>query len=235
MILNIIEELIVAIVLSIITGISIKLLDKTKRYGLFRRKSKFFGVNKKQTILIVMNHHPRRRHTMAHQDILTIVDVSKLVHDLGGIEKVTAYDEEPGPPGKTTEFCIGGPDSNDRTKAHISEFLSKIKNIPYSNEKDGLTIIVGNNKYRYEKEKKAYVILAKFFSKLNSNPTFLISGQTSLSNRAALYYLIKNYKELHKKYSSSRQFCLILKISNFREYGYETVKLVDDVTNLTFY
>ena len=60
-----------------------------------------------------------------------------------------------------------------------------------------------------------------------------LSGQSSLGNKAAIYFLAKNCKTIlwdKYKYGS---FCLLLKVREPRLYGYKSVELIKDFTDTT--
>lgn len=89
--------------------------------------------------------------------------------------------------------------------------------------------------YHYEKNQTEYAILARFFPNASANPTILICGQSSRSNRGAAYYLIQNYDQiLRKKYSNKKQFCLVIGLQSPLTYGYKSARLEDDVTAIAF-
>ena len=95
-------------------------------------KSKFFEIYPNDNCYIVLNNDPRSPRTMAHGDIETLVDAVKIVHELGGNVEVAPFDEKPKGVGIMTEFCIGGPSSNERTKAHLLNHFNGLRFLDYS-------------------------------------------------------------------------------------------------------
>ena len=203
--------------------------------------SKFFEVYPNNTCYIVLNNDPRSIKAMAHGDVETLVEAVKIVHELGGNIEVAPFDEKPKGVGSMTEFCIGGPDSNERTKAHLINHFNGLRFHDYSpGNPDSIAIEFEEKKYRYEKNddgtlKQAYAILAKFRNKElpNSKPVFLICGQIQITNKSAISYLTQNYKKLRKEFGD-KPFCLIVKPRDYKSYGYQDVVRVDNLTGLIF-
>jgi hypothetical protein len=207
-------------------------------------KSKFFGVKPKDNCYIILNNNPRDPSgykSMSHGDVETLVEAVEIVHELGGRIEVAPFNEKPKGVGSMTEFCIGGPDSNERTKAHLINHLSGLMVHDYApGNPDSIAIEFEGKKYRYEKDddgklKQAYAILAKFYNNelSNSKPIFLICGQTSITNKSAIAYLIQNYEKLAKEFGD-KPFCVIVKPRDYRTYGYQDVVRVDNLTGLIF-
>lgn len=202
-------------------------------------KSKFFAVKPKDNCYIVLNNKPGGYKSMSHGDIETLIEVVEVVHELGGRIEVAPFDEKPKGVGIMTEFCIGGPHSNERTKAHLVNHLSGLTFHDYlPGDLDSMAIEFEGKKYRYEKDddgklKQGYVILAKFYNNelFNSKPIFLICGQTSITNKSAIAYLIQNYEKLAKEFGD-KAFCLIVKPRDYKTYGYQDVVRVDNLTGL---
>lgn len=229
------ENLLIGIVTSIITGLAVWLWDRIRFSRNLNRKSDFFGIRPSEQVLIIMNQHPQTPHRMSHGDVETLVEVARIVHEIRGEATIAPFDKILEPAGSVTEFCIGGPDSNERTKAHLRNFLKGIYINPYSpGTPDSIAILTKGEIFRFERDEKEYAILAKFRPASNSHPVLLVCGQTSKTNRAAGYYLGQNYdKSLRKKFGNG-QFCLILKVTSPASYGYKAVELAKDVTDTAF-
>lgn len=203
--------------------------------------SSFFEIKPNDTCYIILNNDPRSPKTMAHGDVETLIETVKIVHELGGNVEVAPFDEKPKGVGIMTEFCIGGPDSNKRTKAHLANHFNGLRFHDYSpGNPDSIAIEFEGKKYRYEKNedgtlKQAYAILAKFRNNElpNSRPVFLICGQTQVTNKSAISYLMQNYKKLGKEFND-KPFCLIVKPRDYKSYGYQDVVRVDNLTGLIF-
>ena len=183
-----------------------------------------------------MNHNPHGRNTMSHGDIETLVDIVRLVDEIGGNLKVAPFDNLLEPAGEMTEFCIGSPGSNQRTQVHMENFLKGVRFNPYTpDEPDNLAIIENNNKFLYEKFESEYALLAKFYPNPDAQPVILISGQSARGNQGAIYYLIKHYDGLlNTKFGRTKHFCLVLKLRSPLTYGHKSVQLVKDITASAF-
>ena len=233
---SVIENFIVGIATSIVTALVVWIWRNFRESQLLNRKAEFFNITRGESCLAVMNHNPRGRGMMSHGDIETLVELVRIVEGVGGTLNIAPFDKILEPAGETTEFCIGSPASNDRTGVHAENFLKGVQFLPYSlDDPDSLAIIVSEGKFRHEAYEEEYVVLARFYPYPNSQPIFLISGQTASSNHGATYYLLKNFhSSLRRKFGSSRPFCLLLKLQSPRTYGYKSVGLVADITNTAF-
>ena len=226
----VLENLVISIIASVITGVAVWLWNRTIRSRNLARKARFFGIRPGENCLLVMNHHPLKHNTMSHGDIETLVDAVKIVREVGGEVTVAAFDKILEPAGSIAEFCIGGPAANQRTEVHIKNYLKGIEIHPYTDDAESLCISAGDEKFRYQKGEKEFALLAKVFPNSKSHPVFLISGQTSMGNKAALYYLAQGYDgELRSKYDE-QPFCLILELTSPWTYGYKSVKLTKDIS-----
>lgn len=228
------ENLLIGIVTSIITGSAVWFWEKTRRARNLNLKSRFFGLAPSERCLIVMNHFPGKQGTMSHGDIYTLIEVAKIIYEIKGEIILAPFDKTLEAAGSITEFCIGGPESNKRTKAHLANFLKGIQTNPYTHETEPLAILTKEKKYIYNRKERHYAILAKIWPSTNAHPVFLICGQTSTSNNAAIHYLLENYNNFLRKKFSSGRFCLIVEITSPESYGHKMVKLVDDVTDFAF-
>lgn len=233
---SVIENFVVGIVTSIVTALSVWLYRNIRESQALNRKAEFFSISRGEQCLTVMNHNPRGRDMMSHCDIETLIELVRLIDGIGGKPKIAAFDKILEPPGEMTEFCIGGPDSNHRTKVHAENFLKGVQFLPLNlDDPDNLAIITSTGKFRHIAYEEEYVILARLYPRPMSRPVILISGQTARSNQGATHYLIKNYNStLRKKFGSKRPFCLLLKLQSPRTYGYKSVGLVEDITDTAF-
>lgn len=224
-----ISNIIINIFSSILVGIGVWFWVTYKTNYSNWRKRKFFRIKKGQEVYITMNQNPLNPNTMSHKDIHTLIDISKIAHELEGKILFKQVNEARVAPGDQVEFCIGGTESNERTKIFLSKYLPKITMPSYDSSKS-VEIKVNKLEFSYEKGIRAFAILAKIFPEGKKYPIFLICGQISISNRATAYYLLKNYSELLKKYSN-RPFCQIVGIEDYKLFGYQSVKLVKDITD----
>ncbi|MEM9163930.1 MAG: hypothetical protein AAGC54_12790, partial [Cyanobacteria bacterium P01_F01_bin.4] len=121
-----IENFVVGIFTTVVTAIVVWAWGKMQRSQRLNRRASFFGLTRGGNCLEVMNHNPRNPHTMAHRDVDILVEVVSLMHQVGGNLVIAPSDRILEPAGDMTEFCIGGPGSNQRVKVHMENFLQGI-------------------------------------------------------------------------------------------------------------
>ena len=56
---------------------------------------------------------------MSHNDIYVLIEAAKIIHDLDGEVVIAPYDLALEGTGEVAEFCIGGPESNQRGSVGI--------------------------------------------------------------------------------------------------------------------
>lgn len=236
MLASFIEDFLVGIITSVVTAASVWGWGKIRESRNLNRKASFFGIQPKKPCLVVMNHYPESRDTMSHGDIETLIEVVRLVDSIGGKLVLEPFDKISTPAGEMTEFCIGGQDSNQRTKVHAENFLKGIYFHPYlPDDIDNIAISTSEDKFRYEKREKEYAVLARIYPSPNSRPVILIWGQTATANKGAVYYLVQNYDtSLRNKFGNQEAFCLIVQVQSTLTYGYKSVRLVKDITGIAF-
>jgi hypothetical protein len=206
--------------------------ERAKSSLRLRRTAGFFGVLPDDPCRLVMGQY-RELPATSHRDMAALVEVMGIVQPLRPEVIVTLGDSTLEPVGDVTEFCIGGPDSNPRTTAHLHQVLTGVTARSYRDQNHSLEISTQTNTYRYSAGKDEYVILSKILASLNAKPLFLICGQTAIANQGALFYLRNHEKELRRKFHKE-QFCLVLKLVSPSRYGYKMVELVEDVTRTAF-
>lgn len=227
-----IQDLLIGLITSVIAGFSVWFWERFRRTLDLTHKSSFFGIRPGENCLVVINHNPRGRDLLSHRDVETVVEIVKIICEIDGEVTIAAFDKALEPAGEITEFCVGSPDSNERTGVHIKNFMQNIYNNPSSkDESDSLAILIAGETYRHKRGDIEYAILAKVVPNQYSRPVFLMSGQSSLGNKASIYFLAKNYKTvLWDKYKYN-SFCLLLRIREPKLYGYKSVELVKDLTD----
>jgi hypothetical protein len=221
---------------SIITAVVVWSWNKIQQSRILNRRAAFFGLLPKEQCFAVMNQNPKSLNTMSHSDVQTLVEVVKLAEKIEADLKVAPFEQFLEPPGSVTEFCLGGPDSNQRTKIHLANFLQGVRFNPYMpGDSDNIAILVQGQKFQYEKNQKEHAILARFYPDSKSHPVILVSGQTARSNQGAVYYLINNYEQdLRRKFGCSERFCLLIKLQSPLIYGYKSARLEQDLTKIAF-
>ena len=194
-----------------------------------RRKQRFFGLPGNSECLLVVNRKAGGGDwSVARRDVFALIELSALAKDCGAHVRVVAHDTDQQGFGERTEFCIGGPASNQRMVAHLQSMLPGVR-IDTSSEPgpERGAITVGGDRYLVERGSVEYVLLARLTVGDNPHPVFLASGQCAIANEAAARYLARHHAKLARKYGTG-SFCLLLKVINSDVYGPDVVELVAD-------
>jgi len=195
------------------------------------RKRDFFGLQPGTECLLVV---PRKvgstpGHSVALQDVYALMELASLVRECGARAEIVSHDEVHQGVGDKAEFCIGGPTANERMAAHLGWKLPG-----FSVRADWDTrvneMIVGDRTYTWERGRSEYVLLGRIAGGEDERPTFLICGQTAMSNLAAVRYLTRRQRELMRAHSPQDSFFLILHVRQSDSYGADVIELVADVT-----
>ena len=227
------QDLLIGIATSIITGVTVWFWQKIQQSRLLNRKAQFFGLRSKDECLVILGNY-RGQPATSHGDIDSMVESVKVIHSLGHDVRVAAFEKAIESPGECSEICIGGPASNYRTGMHLSAFFNDIYMNPHDAETDRLAIITRKKTYRYEAGETEYALLSKFFPKVGGKPVFLICGQTAFATKGAGYYLAKHFDgSIRKKYGDN-EFCFIVRIISPWTFGHKSVELVDDISKVAF-
>jgi hypothetical protein len=217
------------------SGVSVWLWQRGSRVRRLHKRAEFFGFDGMNQFLIILNDNPRAKGTMAHDDIAAVIEIASCGRLLGVEPNVVHYSNAGALFGTVAEFCLGGPDANPRTAAHLNNYFAGVSHDPFDPDRknpDALAINVADQKFRRVPGQEDHVLLAKFRPSGTHRPIFLIDGQTAAANRAAAFYLVRNLDLLIKKYPSN--FCLMLKVRSPYIYGYRAVDLVADLTTTVF-
>src|SRR6266700_1461423 len=155
-------NVVLGLVTSLLSGTAVWLGQRL--YGLRRRRREaaFFGVRPTERCLLVMNRMPANPKGMRHSDIHALIDLAVQVRELGGEPEMTVFDQLTEVPGQQAEFCVGGPQSNERTKAHFAHYLPGVALRPYNpNRRDSVGIVVGDQRFYWDPEEQAHAVLAR--------------------------------------------------------------------------
>lgn len=227
-------DIVTGLVTAVISGGTVWLWQRGSRTRRQRRKAAFFGIKPGQAGLVVMPRHWQSPHAVARLDVYALLDVGSLVDGLGGRVEVRSAEELREGIGDRTEFCIGGPDSNPRTAAHLASFVPGVVFRPYSEVGRAVEIVAGTDRFVREPDEREFVIVARFRPAGATHPVFVVSGQTAITNRAAIHFLRQHYAELAKTISTRGDFCLILRVTSPNIYGHELASLEKDITAAAF-
>jgi hypothetical protein len=196
-----------------------------------RRKQRFFGLPpNSECLLVVPRAAGSNDGTVARRDVFALLELSAIIKDCGANAQIVAHDAMEQGIGERTEFCIGGPVSNQRMVAHLASLLPGVQvNTDGERGPDRGAFRIGGEHYQMDKGSVEHVLLARLTAGENTRPVFLAAGQHSNANRAAVRYLARHHARLARKYGSD-SFCLLLKVVNSQAYGPDVVKLIADVT-----
>ncbi len=235
-ILSVVVNVLVGLATSFIGGACVWLWERGKRSRLLRRKADFFGVVPGETCLVVIGNKHNRRDVATHKDIRAIIEVATLASQLGSDVVTESSNDFRGSNDNRTEFCIGGPlgDANVRTGGHLATHLPGFTILPWGPGPESVAFIVGGERYLWDKGNVEHALVAKFTPPQASRPVFLVCGQSSLANQAAIHYLKRDHRDVAASLSSTDRFCLIIKLAGIGTYGFQNATLERDVTDTAF-
>lgn len=226
------------IVLGVLTGALTAALGWFGRAFLWRRalrrRQRFLGLPDNAPCLLVVGRDPAtEERAVARSDVFALLELSALIKDCRARADVVPHDEVRQGFGEQSEFCIGGPASNQRTAAHLRSLLPgvTVHTGPEPGPERG-ALTVGGEHYRMEPGTVEYVLLARLTGaqEQGERPVFVVCGQRGVANQAATRYLSRRHLRLSRRHGSNGTFCLLLKVTNSRAYGPDMVELVADVT-----
>ena len=198
-----------------------------------RRKQRFFGLPDHSECLLVVNRDAATSEwSVARNDVFALLELSALIKDCGANADVIPHDMTQQGFGERTEFCIGGPVSNRRMAAHLQSLLPGVAvNTDPERGPDQGAFTIGGERHLMESGTREHVLLARLTAGQNdTRPVFLFCGQRSITNQAAARYLARHHTRLMRKYGTSGDFCVLLRVVNSQAYGPDVVELVADVT-----
>ncbi|MFU8855113.1 hypothetical protein ACNAW0_29730 [Micromonospora sp. SL1-18] len=131
--------------------------------------------------------------------------------------------------GQQTEFCVGGPTTNSRSRVHLRAFLPGV-HIAADVDAGTAEFRVGGSEYVREPGRLEYALVARVTGRAAGRPVFLVVGQTSQANLAAARMLAREHRRLARQYGNDRDFCLVLRILEPDSYGSDLAEVVSDVT-----
>ncbi|MDY0814964.1 hypothetical protein [Kitasatospora purpeofusca] len=227
-------NVVLGLVASAISAVLGWLGQSLRRRRRLERTRDFLGLPAGSECLIVVNRsigtgaHPR---TVTRRDAYALMELAALVKECGAHTDLVAHDAAPRGLGAKTEFCFGGPVSNERMAAHLAWGLP---GVAISNDRAAPdnTITVGGRSYAADLQAGEYVLLARLATPGPGRPVFLISGQTGVANHAGVRHLVAHHRRLVRRYGTDGTFALLLKVVNPGAYGPDVVEQIADVTAL---
>ncbi|MGY0024701.1 hypothetical protein [Streptomyces sp. cg35] len=209
---------------------------RAKRLRVVNRQAAFFGVRPGQTCLMVLGSKYNSPGSAHYRDVRAAMELALLASELG-----CHVELEPGTfrggNGNRTEFCVGGPsgDSNPRTGGHLATHLPGVTVHPYDDTRpDSVAIEVGGEKFLFDRGNQEYALVAKFTPAESTGPVFLVSGQSSVANLAAIHFLRREYAQVAKRLRSVERFCLLVRVSGIGTYEHHRAELEREVSDAAF-
>jgi hypothetical protein len=164
-----------------------------------------------------------------------MIEAVILAKEAGCRTSVLSAEEFRGSNRDRTEFCIGGPESNARTGGHLASHLPGVTVLPHhATNPDTAALVVDERQFLLVRGREEHAVVAKFTPPGANRPVILICGQTALANRAAIYYLNREYRELAKTVASLDRFCIVIKAASIETYGCQAASLERDVSAAAF-
>ncbi|WP_030263112.1 hypothetical protein [Streptomyces sp. NRRL B-24484] len=209
------------------------LAQTVRRRRRLERTQRFFGMPEGTECLLVVNRDAGARAStaVARNDVYALMELAALVRECGARAEIVAHDQVRQGLGAKAEFCLGGPSSNNRTAAHLASWLPGVSAAAGDTD---LTITVGDKEFPLSRPVQegvpVYALLARVHAGSGDRPVFLISGQTSTSNHAAVRYLAANHRALARRHGADSTFVVVLKVVNPGAYGPDVVELAAEVT-----
>ena len=228
-------NVVVGLITSLISGGAVWVWGRARVTRRQRERARFFGLTPGDTCRIVAPQAFGIPRTVSKQDVFSIVELAKLMRDLRADLDVVSSDDGSYGVGDLTEFCVGGPSANMRTKSHLAHFLPGVTVLSYApdSQKPG-AIIVGREEFLREPDAREYVLVAKVRLPDNRRPLFLVCGQTGITNRAAAAYLRDNYRKISSAHGDRENWCLVLRVLAPSVYGYQMTEVAADVSASAF-
>lgn len=233
---SVLTNIAVGLVTSLLGGGFVWLGERAKRARAVNRRAAFFGVRPGQTCLLVLGNKHNSPGTAHYRDVEAVMELALLAGDLGCHVSVESGDFRGGN-GDRTEFCVGGPTggANLRTGGHLTAHLPGVVIHPYNGTRpDSVAIEVGGEKFLFDRGNQEYALVAKFTPAESESPVFVVAGQTSTANLAAIHFLRREYAQVSKELSSVERFSVVIKVSDIGTYEFHRAELERDVTAAAF-
>lgn len=233
---SVLANIAIGLVTSFLGGGVVWLWERVKRARVVNKQAALFGVLPGQACLFVVGNKYNSPGTTHQRDVRAIIELALLAGELG-CQVTVESGEFRGGNSDRTEFCVGGPSggANIRTSGHLAAHLPGVVIHPYSaTHPDSVAIEVGGEKFLFDRGNQEYALVAKFTPTESKCPVFLVAGQTSVANLAAIHFLRREYMRVFRKLTSVERFCLLIKVSDIRTYDFHRAEIVREVTASAF-
>jgi hypothetical protein len=228
-----VQDLVVNLVASALAGIAVWVGQRLLAHRRLARKRAFFGLAQgAPALLVVARHHDSPHRLSVHRnDVAALVELTAVVRECGAKAELTGADGPPGL-GKVTEFCVGGPDTNPRSVAHLRALLPGVRMATYKEAGHHGYVEVGPHRFDRRPGRAEYAVLARV--PINAQTVFSILGQISYANLAAVRHLADRHGALLRRYGVAEPFCLVLRVVESDAYGPDLVEVAADVSAYAF-
>lgn len=227
----------IGLVTSVVGGAAVWLWQRVRSGSILRRQEAFFGLRRRGICLIVMNNTAARLGATHHNDVQAMIEVATLASGIGSSVLIESCNDFHELNGDRTEFCIGGPmgGSNPRTGAHLAAYVPGVGIAPHDPaRRNSLAIVAGDQEFLCDRGRAEHALVAKFTPPGSSRPVIVICGQSSVTNRAAIHFLKREFRGLSKSLSSIDRFAIIVRVTSSDAYGYQAAELASDVSAVAF-
>jgi hypothetical protein len=226
-----VRDLEVNLIASVIAAAAGLLVQWLLRHRRAVRKREFFGVVPGSTAELFVARHASSPNRMSvhRSDVAALVELATVIRECDGLPELMAADEPHRESGRGAEFCVGGPDTNPRTAAHLRASLPGMRLV----RRDGVTErtwVIGAEEYPCRRGTEEYVVLVRLRHSDAASPTFLLVGQVAVANLAGARYLSAHYRQLRRRYGVRDDFALLLRVKESDTFGPDHVELVGDRT-----
>ncbi|SEL09986.1 hypothetical protein [Streptacidiphilus jiangxiensis] len=228
-------NIVLGVASSAVSAVAAWLLQALLRRRRINRERAFFGLPAGSEALLVV---PRKAGStdndriIAQLDAYALMELAALVYECGAQYTVQPAHQIRQGIGDRAEFCIAGPSTNERTAAHLKLKFPGFEFPVHPVEQDvrRIEFVVGSETYAWQRGVADYVLLARISVGAQGRPTFLVCGQTAVSNLAAVRHLRRSYRELSHKHGTDSTFALLYKVLQPDNYGPDVIEFVADVT-----
>lgn len=227
-------NILIGLLTSVLSGGATLAYRRLHDVGARQRKAAFFGLEPGGECLVLLNDNWRRPGTTSHEDVYAITSAVALAREVGCRVALASAVDLSESNGNRSEFCIGGPVSNPRTRAYLGTELPGAEFKPLSEQPDSGAIVAGTSRFFLEVGRRDYALVAKFTPLHATHPVFLVCGQTSIANHGAFNYLEANYRIVRETVNSLERFCIVLCIQNASTQGADATVLAADITTIAF-
>ncbi|MEU5110736.1 hypothetical protein AB0G64_04460 [Streptomyces longwoodensis] len=212
-----------------------RLWERGRRTRALYRKAAFFGTRPGEHCVIVVGTKHGQPGTTQQRDLRAVVELTVLLSELGCRVSVESGDLR-GSNGDRTEFCVGGPigGSNPRTGGHLTAHLPGVTITPFGDRPDSVAIVVGGQRYYFDRGHQEYAVVAKFTPPESSRPVVVVCGQSSVANQAAVHFLRREHERVARAVASVDRYCLLVKVSHIDVYSFHRSVLERDVSAEAF-